>query len=336
MNHIPVEGLPVVGVVTDAYVAKKKDVKGNFFGFVRFEGVQDVKNVLAGLNTVKINEAKINVSVALYDRDRRRFGNQPQQASRVPVSPKFQQYQKQEPRMVKKWQQTSVSKNISYRDILAGEKVQSMSNKKVVTLREKLPVYNAHCLGRPIIGEEKDVKAISYLRSMLNRGGYIDAPKCYLGGLHFMIVMKEKEMAVQFFAKKKDELWEEHFDNAVLWEGQHVETERVVELKITWLPFQFRDYEIYDQIGALFGKIVEGYEFSWAETDVSVGGCHVLTKSFGPINEKVEVVWRDNRYRANVMEADSRWFQSNIIGSILTETVSPVKSKFEENENSME
>ncbi|MFS7913631.1 putative RNA recognition motif domain, nucleotide-binding alpha-beta plait domain superfamily [Helianthus anomalus] len=72
------------GVVKDSYVAKKRDVRGNFFGFVRLEGVNNVGEVLKGMNTVKIYEAKLNVSVAKFDKDHRRFTNPAVQEAYVP------------------------------------------------------------------------------------------------------------------------------------------------------------------------------------------------------------------------------------------------------------
>ncbi|MFS8033551.1 hypothetical protein Hanom_Chr17g01570911 [Helianthus anomalus] len=106
---------------------------------------------------------------------------------------------------------------------------------------------------------------------MLNRGGYTDTPMCYLGGFHFMVVMKNKDMETQFLYRK-DELWGEHFVSVILWEGQCIKFEWVAELKINGVPFHIQDYEIFDNIGVSFGRIVKGSDFSWAESYVPIGG----------------------------------------------------------------
>ncbi|MFS8018831.1 putative RNA recognition motif domain, nucleotide-binding alpha-beta plait domain superfamily [Helianthus anomalus] len=61
------------GFVTDAYVARKKDKKGNFFGFVRFVGVGNFGETIQQMNTVKIFEAKVTVSLAKYDKNHKKF-----------------------------------------------------------------------------------------------------------------------------------------------------------------------------------------------------------------------------------------------------------------------
>ncbi|KAI3687623.1 hypothetical protein L1987_81323 [Smallanthus sonchifolius] len=57
------------GTVSDAYVAKKKDARGNVFGFVRFKGVSNVNGLLSEMSNVKNFEAKLSVSLAKYDRN---------------------------------------------------------------------------------------------------------------------------------------------------------------------------------------------------------------------------------------------------------------------------
>ncbi|XP_021991981.1 serine/arginine-rich splicing factor 2-like [Helianthus annuus] len=61
------------GFVSDAYVARKKDKRGNSFGFVRYKGVENLDATLAGMNTVKIFEAKVLVSLAKYDKNHNKF-----------------------------------------------------------------------------------------------------------------------------------------------------------------------------------------------------------------------------------------------------------------------
>ncbi|KAJ0805666.1 putative RNA recognition motif domain, nucleotide-binding alpha-beta plait domain superfamily [Helianthus annuus] len=61
------------GRVSDAYVARKRDSRGNCFGFIRCVGISDVDGTLASMNTVKIFEAKLCVSVAKYDKNHQKF-----------------------------------------------------------------------------------------------------------------------------------------------------------------------------------------------------------------------------------------------------------------------
>ncbi|XP_022030384.1 polyadenylate-binding protein 4-like [Helianthus annuus] len=61
------------GYVSDAYVARKRDTKGKCFGFVRFMGVESMKETLAAMNKVRIHEVKLVVSLANYDKNHKKF-----------------------------------------------------------------------------------------------------------------------------------------------------------------------------------------------------------------------------------------------------------------------
>ncbi|KAI3816825.1 hypothetical protein L1987_16530 [Smallanthus sonchifolius] len=60
------------GVISDAYVARKKDARGNFFGFVSILNVTRVEEMLGEMNKVNILQARVTISVAKYDRKQSR------------------------------------------------------------------------------------------------------------------------------------------------------------------------------------------------------------------------------------------------------------------------
>ncbi|MFS7915790.1 putative RNA-binding domain superfamily [Helianthus anomalus] len=49
------------------------DARGKCFGFVRYVGVENVKETLVMMNTVKMFDIKVCVSLAKYDKDHKRF-----------------------------------------------------------------------------------------------------------------------------------------------------------------------------------------------------------------------------------------------------------------------
>ncbi|KAD4887914.1 hypothetical protein E3N88_19986 [Mikania micrantha] len=54
------------GRLSDAYVARKRDRRGNIFGFIRFIDVKEVNNLLLELNSVKLEGAKLEANIAKY------------------------------------------------------------------------------------------------------------------------------------------------------------------------------------------------------------------------------------------------------------------------------
>ncbi|KAJ0624832.1 putative RNA recognition motif domain, nucleotide-binding alpha-beta plait domain superfamily [Helianthus annuus] len=301
------------GVIKDAYVAKKRDVRGNFFGFVRYAGVENVEAVLRSMNTVRIFEAKLTVTIAKFDKDHKMFPNN--------VEPLFHQQQlnNNNPKPTMRWQPVNVVPGVSYSDALVGQ-----NRRKQVTVEEAIDLYPKHCMGRAVVGELVDPKAASFLRAMLNRGGHEDAAISYVGGLHFLVVFKDRDEARRF--TENVDLWREFFSKVDLWEGQEASLPRLVCLKMVGVPLKLMDCSVYDKIGECFGKLVKRSDFSWTTTDVSYGRCYVLTGQKKLIQEEIDLLWKGSRFQVGVAEVEDGWFTSIVSALSSPVPASPVIS----------
>jgi len=65
------EGFEVCGMMEDVYLARKRNVNGGVFGFVRYANVEDIEKLLKSLNNVRFGDWKVVAKVASFDR----FGN---------------------------------------------------------------------------------------------------------------------------------------------------------------------------------------------------------------------------------------------------------------------
>jgi len=70
------QGFEVCGIMEDVYLAKKRNVNGGVFGFVRYGNVKDVDKLLKALNNVWFGDYRVVAKVASFDR----FGNRKQGA----------------------------------------------------------------------------------------------------------------------------------------------------------------------------------------------------------------------------------------------------------------
>jgi len=68
------QGFEVCGMMEDVYLAKKRNVNGGVFGFVRYGNVRDVEKLLKALNNVWFGDFRVVAKVASFDR----FGNKRQ------------------------------------------------------------------------------------------------------------------------------------------------------------------------------------------------------------------------------------------------------------------
>ncbi|KAJ0586812.1 putative nucleotide-binding alpha-beta plait domain superfamily, RNA-binding domain superfamily [Helianthus annuus] len=157
------------GVVKDAYVAKKRDSMGNYFGFIRYEGVTDVMEVLRGMNTVKI---RLNVSLAKYDRNHQGFTNQQVASGLVQ-----QMQQKQAMQYQNQYKPPPIyvpvrrkGDGVLYSEALVGKK--EASSWKVIHLQQRDNLYPDHCMMRSVMMTVKGVKEADEIKPMLEKGEY--------------------------------------------------------------------------------------------------------------------------------------------------------------------
>ncbi|KAF5764850.1 putative RNA recognition motif domain, nucleotide-binding alpha-beta plait domain superfamily [Helianthus annuus] len=271
------------GVVKDAYVAKKRDARGNFFGFVRIEGVREMEKALKGMNTIKIYDAKLAVSVARFGKHQK-YNGQPSG-----YRPFEHQHKVNNVQPARVYIPKPVLNKGLFSEVVTGTRVDASCSKKTLVVEDRATLYPDHCIMRSVIGEVRNVKAFGSINYMLKASGFANCSVGYIGGLKVMIVFKDKKSAVEFVSMKK-EIWEEALTSAVLWEGQQVDFERVACLKMVGMPLQLRDSKFFDRVGELFGNLVSSSEFSWHQVDNATGFSWVLTTVAKRIDEEVEVV----------------------------------------------
>ncbi|KAI3676782.1 hypothetical protein L1987_86395 [Smallanthus sonchifolius] len=285
------------GVISDAYVTKKKDVTGNFFGFVRFKVVANIKSLLEEMSSVKIFEAKVDVKVAKYGKGNK-CPAQPSGINRSNHSHRVCNPKSNYPPIPPVHPGRS-----SYRDTVLIDPKSTMASCKSITIENNIHPYPQHCIGRSVLGVAKDIQALSETRNMLNEGGFIGAGFLYVGGLTVLLCLKEAHEAIEFVLAK-ERVWGNFLSSAEVWDGQVVPLEKIV---IVGIPFPVRDSNVFDQVGALFGKIVSLSQFSWSNADTSSGQCSILSAIEGRIDEEIELSWNNGLYKVRVTEDSNSW-----------------------------
>ena len=77
-------GFEVCGIMEDVYLARKRNVNGANFGFVRYSNVKDVDKLLKAVNNVWFGDYKVVAKVSSYDR----YGNKREDEGRKAVGVK--------------------------------------------------------------------------------------------------------------------------------------------------------------------------------------------------------------------------------------------------------
>lgn len=311
------------GKMSDAYVARKRDLGGNHFGFIRYKGVREVQELLGELNKVKIAEAKVSVTVARFHKNRTRVDigdarGKPETRGHYNVGIRNNI---QRP--------ATVVNGTSYKDAaLKSTHLDKSSVRKVLNVDRQSSEFPSYCVGRAVLGTAKCLESLCKTRMMLSEAGYFDAAVSYVGGLAVMIIFKNNVQAQEFLSSKAV-YWGKILEMAMLWKGQDIPFERIATLKVLGVPWMIRDAEVYDSIGSLFGKLAGPSEFSWGKLDNSIGVCYILTSNGGRIEEDMQVTWKGNKYPVWVSELKESWspvFEGEENGSSLGSNKKPAGS----------
>ncbi|KAI3810880.1 hypothetical protein L1987_20503 [Smallanthus sonchifolius] len=89
---------------------------------------------------------------------------------------------------------------------------------QLIVIEDRTSLNPNHCIGRSVIGEAKDLSAMSNIRSLLTNGGYDKNPSLYVGGLKVLIVFKERTIAMNFMENESN-LWKKACVSVSQWEG---------------------------------------------------------------------------------------------------------------------
>lgn len=292
------------GAMSDAYVAKKKDLGGNGFGFIRFKGVNNASLFAEDLSGTKIGEAVVNVSVAKYAK-----GEVTTDYIKKPTPPSTVNHTKGDGTRVE-FQSAFKQPGVSYKAVVEkGQGRATSAPKKELNLEPAGLCYPSLIVGRAVVGVAKGIKELNESKVWLKEAGFPNVAVSYIGGLKVMLVFNNPDQAMDFM-KNHGQSGEKFLNDVSIWDGQEVPFDRVAGLKVVGLPIMLRDSTNYDKIGEIFGEKICSSNFSWKDMDNSTGDCFVLTKVVGRIQEEIIVKWKGKSYPVWVSEEMKTWAPS--------------------------
>ncbi|KAJ0567581.1 putative RNA recognition motif domain, nucleotide-binding alpha-beta plait domain superfamily [Helianthus annuus] len=302
------------GFVTDAYVARKKDAKGNRFGFVRYVVEDRVEEVLKAMNTVTVFGAKLNVVLAKYDKNHKRFiytsdllGKRQEWKPKEPVLGNNGNNQYHKNNMgAGPSNQAFIEEGHSFRDLFRDKNVNNVQGTKSINVDGDGSVYAVHCIGRSILGLAKDIRTLNNINQTLVASGIKGYGLSYVGGLCVLITCHDRQEANEIIVSKKA-VFDGVFERFHVWNGEDLPLERVVSVRISGVPFQLRDNKLFERIGSLFGKVVEPSEFSWQSQDNSEDVITILSSQGSCVEESVVLNWKNRKIVVWVSEIPGCW-----------------------------
>ncbi|KAI3686742.1 hypothetical protein L1987_80428 [Smallanthus sonchifolius] len=163
----------------------------------------------------------------------------------------------------------------TFRDTLVGNK-GSQGGGRLVTVANGVRAFDG-VHGRAIVATMIDLEALKKINLIIKEiGGHAERVQ-FLGGLSVLISFKENKEAEDFMVSAREALG--RFSSISLWEGQMLEFERFVWLKIQGIPLHLQRNEVIDSVGGVFG---------------------VMTGDGRRLDDEVVLQWQNNRVDADL------------------------------------
>ncbi|KAJ0469382.1 putative RNA recognition motif domain, nucleotide-binding alpha-beta plait domain superfamily [Helianthus annuus] len=262
------------GSMTDAYVPRKRDKKGNTFGFVRFENVRDVMGLAVDLGTVRIDQIKLFVRPAKFIK----VGAK--NKYKYPPANSVQNNRNRLGVDDGKTPNTNGGTNHatdgrSYAEVITGIKHATVPE-KTVNISVEESESSKRWRNKSLVAELKNPYDLKRIEQLLDEDG--------------LRVFKTQYIASNFLEFSK-EIWENWFQVLHVWDGRHLLFQRLAKVSIRGVPLQFWGPKIFDQIGNLIGKVVLPSAANDDDNDLSVSTVGIITNNVARINSKLTIAW---------------------------------------------
>ncbi|KAM0025680.1 putative RNA recognition motif domain, nucleotide-binding alpha-beta plait domain superfamily [Helianthus debilis subsp. tardiflorus] len=288
------------GTMSDAYVPRKRDKKGNRFGFIRFKDVRDAQYMAAELGTVRIDQKKVFVKPAKFAKEKE--GEQRHYPVNKPMA-NNSHYRMNEENGVNNRKTLHANDGRSYAEVITGIKSAAVpENQANITMVES--EASKRWRVSSLVAELRNPFDLKHHQQLLKEDGLFGFTTKYLGGLRLLLTFEKQSDAMNFLDNQRDN-WEKWFKDLFFWDGRHLPFQRLAKLQIRGVPLQFWGPNIFDQIGNLIGSVVFPSKASDEDLDLSVNTVSIITNKVARINSILTIAWHGNSHEILISEDNS-------------------------------
>ncbi|KAL6529346.1 hypothetical protein OROGR_014969 [Orobanche gracilis] len=171
------------GVVTDVYIARRRNNMGDRFGFVKFARVNDKGLLESKLNNIKIGNLKLLANLEQFDRDKKPVNGARKEAN-TEGKPRQQAVAAQA--------YGYVTKGVTFAEA-AGGGGSCESKEKCITYEQVESNASVIWKNNSLVGRVLDLDSLNNLPKLLNNI-HVDCEIRYLGGFNVMLCFKAMEI----------------------------------------------------------------------------------------------------------------------------------------------
>ncbi|PWA63208.1 nucleotide-binding alpha-beta plait domain-containing protein [Artemisia annua] len=296
--------------MTDAYLPRRKDKFGRFFAFIRFEGIRNTDAMIKAIMNVRLGQEMLHANVARFKKEvskenhnLKRGNTNPYWAEHLDRSRGIHVEGRRTFESVKTnpWKMNNPPQlGLSGKGLGEGDG----SHKTIVIPNKNFSINSA--VGRcSLVGNVKDIIRLCRMDDFLKSEEVKDVTIRYISGMKVLLTFISNGLADEFLSKEN--IWGGWFSDMCRWNGQQLTFERIVWLKISGVPIQLWDKEVFNLIGASFGQVVHQSEACHNDGNLAFDTVAVLTKVNRRFTESVKLQWKGQAINVWVDETDELW-----------------------------
>ncbi|ESW34080.1 hypothetical protein PHAVU_001G122700 [Phaseolus vulgaris] len=245
------------GRVLDVFVSRKLNARNQKFGFVGFQGVNDVFSLERELYAIWIGTWKLQVNLPKYQmKDGPR--KQRNEGPRLGWIPKMNTTHPREAWNVKgkQMEQFSFAQVVSDSVVKngVGENVNSLQGDEKVT-QITVELEQDSWLEGIYVGCFKEFPCMQLVKESFVMGGFSLVKLRYLGGIA-LLSCGEKGSLQKIIADNRT-WFDEVFSSVTPWDGSFASKEHFAWIRCRGIPLQLWCNQIFFKVGAVVGEVVE-------------------------------------------------------------------------------
>lgn len=289
------QGFEVCGILEDVYLARKRNVNGGAFGFVRYAKVKDVEKLLKAVNNVWFGDWKVVAKVATFDRSRNSKGvDKGREHVELEGEKRKEGRGKEDEGVVRKYGGKEVDEGgpLEKKKVVKETDVTKMST--VENLQVHIPKYTSaeqdvlwasRCLVATVLNGE----AIPVLQRRIFDAGFEKLDIIPLGA-DKVLLRTEDDSDVNLILSEAPAFFEHFFSKPVKWKKDVVVRERGAWVRIYGVPLQAWNLDFFKLCVYDCGRLLKVDEATLDKIHFDYARVLVSTHSLDLINADAKVL----------------------------------------------
>ncbi|KAK6145750.1 hypothetical protein DH2020_019619 [Rehmannia glutinosa] len=263
-----------IGEVNDVFVPHKKDARGNGFGFVRFIGVKDVKELEDKLNLIWLGSYKLRANIPRFNRHQKE-----QKMNTIPTpNPK--------PLIISKQARRD---SRTFAEVVYKEENQTRSLGPVVTFEFTSSEESRKWAEECYVGALRTPNCAAFIQSTLSKGGF-QSIRILKAGHNTIIMKADCKKDMEDLLKEEYQWFESWFEWIHPWDSRAYRTERRCWIKCFGIPIHAWEPRFFHKIAAALGSLIECDRHTTDKDRVDFARLLISTKESFPIIKSLNIL----------------------------------------------